>query len=83
MASLGSTRMMPGSNPISQDWSRQKDENGNTLVAPKGATPVFPDFYTFLVSPSFPSSVFLAFWPSSIRRGPKVQVIPGSALYTA
>ena len=54
----GSTRLMPGWNPIYRDELRWKNESGNTWVAPKGDTPVFPDFSIFLVSLTFPSSVF-------------------------
>ena len=36
--------------PILQADPRRKDKSGNTGVAPKGTTPVFPDFPVFLVS---------------------------------
>ena len=42
------------SGPIFRAEPRQKDEIGNTQVAPKGATPVFPAFPVFLVPPLSP-----------------------------
>ena len=38
-----------GGGTISRAETRQKDESGNTRVAPKGATPGFPAFPVFLV----------------------------------
>ena len=43
---------------ISRAEPRQKDESGNTWVAPKVSTPVFPTYTVFLVSSTFPSSNF-------------------------
>ena len=43
-----------GGTPILQAEPRRKDESGNTRVAPKGATPVYPAFPVFLVPQIFP-----------------------------
>ena len=48
--SPGSTRLMPGWNPIFQADPRQKDEIENTRVAPISTKPVFLDFPIFLVT---------------------------------
>ena len=58
---------------------RQKDESGNTRVAPKGATPVFPSFPVFIVPQLDPLLVFDGLSVFRLR-GPKIQAMPGSAL---
>ena len=48
-ASPGPQSQCLGGTPILHDEPRQKDESGNSRVASKDATPVFPAFPVFLV----------------------------------